>query len=301
MDLKVYLKCIRWKNLLLIGYVFILIKFVLFPSYQIHTILSNFQFFVLLASVVFITAAGYIINDIFDITTDFINKPKKVIIPNLVSVEKAKTWYKVTNALGVTLGVFLCLKIEKPNYSFIFLGSSLLLYFYSKKLKGLPFIGNVVVAFLVCSSIFIIVIFELNYPVENPAQFIVLQFIVLLSFVAFLINLIRELTKDLIDVNGDYKMKMNTLPILIGISRTKKIALFICLIIILFLLYFVINYSSEYKYLNLYLVVFILLPLLYTSIKLNKSTTKKQFQKISIWLKIIMFLGVNSILIFSKF
>ena len=300
MNLSVYLKCIRWKNLLLISYVFILIKFILFPSLQIHTLLSAFQFSILLISVLFITAAGYIINDVFDIKADLINKPKKVIVSKLITVEQARSWYKITNVVGIVLGVLLCLNIEKPTYSFIFIGTSLLLYFYSKKFKSLPFIGNLIVAFLVSSSIFIIAIFELLYPFENPAQWLTIQFIVLLSLFASLINLTREVVKDLIDINGDYKLKMNTLPILFGRERTKKIALSICLFTILLLLYFVMKYASEYKYLILYVVVFILSPLLYILVKLNKSKTQKQFQKISVWLKIIMFLGVNSILIFSK-
>lgn len=301
MNLSVYLKCIRWKNLVLISYVFILIKFILFPSLQIHTLLSTFQFSILLIAVLLITAAGYIINDIFDVKADIINKPNKVIVSKLITIEKATSWYKITNVVGIVLGILLCLHIEKPTYSFIFIGTSLLLYFYSKKYKAMPFIGNLIVAFLVSTSIFIIAIFELYYPFENPTQWIVIQFIILLSVFAFLINLTRELVKDLIDINGDYNLKMNTLPILIGRERTKKIALSICLITIMLLLYFVIKYASEYKYLNLYTVLFILTPLLYITVKLNKSKTQKQFKKISVWLKIIMFLGVNSILIFSKF
>ena len=301
MDLSVYLKCIRWKNLLLISYVFILIKFILFPSFQIHTLLSTFQFSILLIAVLLITASGYIINDVFDVKADIINKPKKVIVSKFITIEKATSLYKITNVVGLTLGVLLCLNIEKPTYSFIFIGTSLLLYFYSKKYKAMPFIGNLIVAFLVSTSIFIVVIFELYFRYENPAQLIVIQFIILLSVFAFLINLTRELVKDLIDINGDYNLKMNTLPIFIGRERTKKVALSICLITILLLLYFVMKYASEYKYLILYIVLFILTPLLYISVKLNKSKTKKQFQKISVWLKIIMFLGVTSILIFSKF
>lgn len=300
MILSVYLKCIRWKNLLLISYVYILIKFILFPSFQLETLLSTFQFVILLTSVLLITAAGYIINDIFDVKADLINKPKKVIVSKLITIETATSWYKITNISGIILGIFLCLKIEKPTYSFIFIGTSLLLYYYSKKFKSLPFIGNFIVAFLVSSSIFIIALFELDITTENQVQAHVFHFIILLSLFAFLINLIRELIKDIIDINGDYLLKMNTLPILIGRNRTKKITLLFNVITVVFLLYFVFNDTFEYKYLMLYLVVFIITPLLFITVKINKYKTQKQFQKISIWLKIIMFLGVNSILIFSK-
>lgn len=301
MNFSVYLKLIRWKNLLLIAYVYSLIKFVLFPSFNIHSYLSNFQFFVLLISVLLITAAGYIINDIFDINADKINKPKKVLISILITTEKAQTWYKITNAIGIILGVLLSLKIEKPSYSFIFIGTSLLLYYYSKTLKTKPFIGNLVVAFCIALSILTLPIFEIDFTITNQPLNTVTQIIILLSIFSFLLNLAREIIKDIIDINGDYSLKNKTIPILFGRKRTKRLALFICIITTLFLLFLVFMFSKQYTYTILYLIIFTVLPLLYITVKLNNSVSKKQFQKISTLLKICMFFGINSILLISLY
>lgn len=301
MKLSVYFKLIRWKNLFLIAYVFILLKYILFPSFNLNTLLSNFQFLILLISVLLITAAGYIINDIFDINADKINKPTKVFVSTKITVEQAKAWYKITNAFGIILGVLLAINIQKPSYSFLFIGTSILLYYYSKQLKKTPFIGNLAVAFIIALSILLAPLFEIDFTIQNKSQQTVIQFIMLLSFLAFVLNLTREIVKDIIDVNGDYNLNNKTLPILFGRRRSKYFALILCSFTILFLLYLILHFSKQYKFTVLYLVVFNLLPILYIAVKLNTSKTKKQFQKISTLLKICMFLGINSIIIFSIF
>jgi len=301
MNSLIYFKLIRWKNLLLISYTFILLKFVLFPSFQIETLLSNFQFIILLVSVLLITASGYIINDIFDITADEINKPKKLIVSKLITIEKANSWYKITNTIGIFLGILLCLNIAKPTYSFIFIGAALLLYYYSKNLKGKPFIGNIIVSFLTAFSILILVIFDIDLSVESILNSLVINIVLLLSIFAFMISVAREMVKDIEDINGDYSLSLSTLPIVIGRKRTKRIIRLICFAPILLILFLAFNYSDEYKYTVLYLTVFTFIPLFYIFLKLRTVKTKKEYQKISLLLKIIMFLGVNSILVISKF
>lgn len=301
MNLGVYFKLVRWKNLLLIAYVFILIEYVLFPFFQIYTLLSTFQFLILLVSVILITAAGYIINDIFDVKADKINKPTKVIVSTKITVEKAKIWYKITNTFGIILGILLCLNIGKPSYSFIFMGTSLLLYYYSKTFKTKPFIGNLIIAFSIALSILILPVFQLDFTIKNQAQNTVISIILLLSFFAFLLNLTREIVKDIIDINGDYNLNNNTLPIIFGRKRIRFLSLILCAFTLLFLLYLVLNFSKQFKYTLLYLVVFTMLPMVYIMVKLNIAKSKKQFQTISTLLKICMFLGINSILIFSLY
>ena len=301
MNSVVFLKLIRWKNLLLIIYVYLLIKFLLFPSFSIETALSLFQFFILLLSIVLITAAGYIINDIEDVISDKINKPKKLIVSKVISIEKALQWYKITNTLGIALGILFCLNIGNPTFSFIFIGTPLLLYFYAKKLKSKPFIGNFIVAFLIGFSIFILAIFEFGFLIKNEPKHLAFNIIIALSIFAFFTNLTREIIKDIEDINGDYALKMKTLPIVLGVTRAKNIALITCIFPIGLLLIIFLNYSELYKYTMLYLLITVFLPLLYTAIKLFSIKKKKNFKKISTILKITMFLGISSLIIFSKF
>jgi len=299
MRLAAYFKLIRWKNLLLILYVQILLKFLVFNSFNIETNLSLVQFIVLLISILLITAAGYIINDIFDLKTDLINKPQKVIVTKNFSLEKAQQLYLVLNATGVILGIGLSLNIEKPSYSLIFIGTSLLLYYYSKKFKSKPLIGNLIVSFLIAFSISIIYLVDINKTIQTTNQQLIINIILGLSFFAFFINFIREIVKDIEDVKGDYNLKMNTLPILIEKYRTIKIASLLCVIPLGFLIYIVINIASIYKFTSIYLVLFTIIPLLYVALKLQSVKSIKDFKKLSTILKISMFLGVTSLIIFS--
>ncbi|PKP28348.1 MAG: prenyltransferase [Bacteroidetes bacterium HGW-Bacteroidetes-18] len=299
MKLAAFLRLIRWKNLLLIIYLQILLKFLLFSAFEINTNLTVFQFVILLLSLILIMAAGYMINDIFDLKSDLINKPQKVIVANQISVENTQRLYLITNTLGIVLGIGLSLSMQKPTHSFIFIGATLLLYYYSKKLKSKPLIGNIVVSFFVSLSVMILCVFDLNFTIQNESQQLVIYVILLLSGFAFFINLVREVVKDIEDINGDYNMKMNTLPILFGIARIKKIAAFLCLFPLVLLLFIVIKYALIYKYTVLYLLFFTLIPLLYAAIKLLSAKTKKDFKKLSVFLKLIMFLGINALIVFT--
>lgn len=301
MILVTYLKLIRWKNLLLIVYVFLSFKLFLFSSLNITTKLTLTQFIILLLSVLFITAAGNIINDIYDIKSDAINKPNKVVVDQIITIETAKQWYKITNALGLILGIALCLNIGNPSYSFIFITTVLLLYYYSKKLKSLPIIGNIVVSFLIAICVLILPFFDLDFSVKNSNKNLVIGIIKVLILFAFSLNLIREIIKDIQDVNGDYHLNMNTLPILIGRIRAQKLASFLCVIPIALLFYIIINFSIQYKITVLYLLLFTLVPLIYVALKLNATKKKNELHTLSSMLKIIMLLGISSMLIFSIF
>ncbi len=299
MVLATYFKLVRWKNLLLIVFVFFVLKFSFFSTLQIQIKLSVVDFLLLLLSVLAITAAGYIINDIFDVKTDLINKPTKVIVSQKISLETAKQWYKTTNTVGIVLGIALCIKISKPTHSFIFIVISLLLYYYSKKIKTTPFIGNFLVSLLIAFSVLIFPLFEIELIAKNNNQNLASQIIWMLFFFAFSLNLIREIVKDIEDVNGDYNLKMNTLPILLGRLRTRSLVLFLCIVPIGLLLFIILKYSSIYKFTVLYLLLFVLMPLLYFTVKLRSAKKKTEFHKLSQLLKIIMLLGINSLLIFS--
>jgi 4-hydroxybenzoate polyprenyltransferase len=299
MKLSAFFNLIRWKNLLLIVYIQVVIKFLFFPDFVIGTNLTNFQFFILLLSILSITAAGYIINDIFDIETDKINKPKKLIISTIFSVETARRWYLYLNTIGIFFGIFISLKIEKPSLSFIFIGVALLLYYYSKKLKALPLIGNLIVALLVSINVLILLIFDLNTAGNVTNLNYVKTTILIVAFFAFHINFTRELIKDIEDINGDYKLKMNTLPILIGRKRTKNIISILCIFLIFFLVLFLNYYTSGQIVISLYIIVFILLPILYVTIKINKAKSQKKIHTISSLLKLVMFFGINILIILS--
>ncbi|MBT8316226.1 MAG: geranylgeranylglycerol-phosphate geranylgeranyltransferase [Lutibacter sp.] len=298
MKIVAFFNLIRWKNLLLLLYSLLLLKFLLFSFLQISTNLSIFEFIVLLISIILITAAGYIINDILDVKSDLINKPNKVIVTNVFSIEQSKQLYLWINTLGLILGIGLSMHLQKPSFSFIFIGASLLLYYYSKKFKAVPLVGNITVSFLSALSIYIIYMIDIDTSIKVNTLQLAINIVFIYSFFAFLLSLIRELIKDIEDVNGDYNLQMNTLPILIGKKRTQQIITVICIILIILLIFILINIASIYKFTALYVLFFIIVPLGYCTFKIKSAESLKEFKNISSLLKIIMFLGISSVIIF---
>lgn len=296
---KAFLNLVRWKNLLIIIYVQVLIKFLLFQSFNVSTKLTVFQFFLLLFALVFISAAGYIINDIFDIKADLINKPRKVIVSKIISIERAKSWYLITNVFGIVLGIIFSLNTQEPRFAFIFILTPLLLYFYSTNFKHRPLIGNLIIAALIGFCIFLLALIDLGFYKKSESEFILFSVISLISIFAFLINFAREILKDIEDIKGDFSVNSKTLPIILGSNRTKKIGTIVLAILLFFLFYIVIKFSKEFQLTTLYLLFFVIMPLFYTMLKLRRCHLSKEYRKINSLLKLVMFFGSSALIIFS--
>ncbi|TXD49340.1 prenyltransferase [Polaribacter sp. IC073] len=303
-----YLKLIRYKNLLMVLLTMVLTKYALVHSFITNSFLTNFEFSILTLSVLLITAGGYIINDIFDIEADKINKPDKVFIDKKVSKKSAWKVYFIVTFLGFTLGVYISIYNVFTYLSSVFIFTSLGLFFYSKYLKKIPIIGNFTVSIFIGLVIYIVYLFDFKYlkfwnlthdKVENLTLFLpVWGAVILYSFFAFLTTLIREIIKDIEDINGDLKIKAKTLPILFGRKRASKVAFFFSCILLLFLLVIFQTLKNE-PLLLVYGGIFMLLPLLYFMHSLWLAESKKDFSKLSSLMKIIMLFGVLSMLLFK--
>jgi len=290
----IYLKLIRYKNLLLLIFMQLLFSYIIVDN----SIKTNFNHFIILSliifSTIFIAAAGYIINDIFDVETDKINKPTKNIIQNSISTKVA---YIIIAIIGIIFGIFASFKTNNIKYSFIFIAISILLYFYSKNLKQKLLIGNFVVSGLIALSILIIPIFYID-TFEHRNIFLHTTYIY--AFFAFILNFIREIVKDIEDINGDYSQKMKTLPIVLGRKRTQYIAFALCFIPLFLSVYFAFGYFKNYLQIVIYIFTLIILPLLVFMTKINSAKTKKEYKKLSALLKFVMLFGILSILLIKK-
>ncbi|MBF4505069.1 geranylgeranylglycerol-phosphate geranylgeranyltransferase [Flavobacterium sp. JLP] len=297
-----YLKLIRYKNLLMLAFMQILFRYAFLKQQNIPLALADWQYGLLVLSTVLLAAAGYVINNILDVATDTINKPNDVLVGKGISETSAYNIYIGLNITGVATGFVLSNIIMKPSFATIFILIASLLYFYSTSLKQIMILGNFIVALLLALSVIIIGIFDL-FPAtipDNQAQ-MASVFSILLDYAlyAFMINFIREIIKDIEDVNGDYNQGMNTLPIAIGINRASKIALgFAVIAFILCLLYINTYFFSNKLYIvTLYAFAFILAPLLYFIVKIFTAKSPKDFHHLSTILKLILLFGILSILV----
>jgi 4-hydroxybenzoate polyprenyltransferase len=266
--------------------------------------LAEWQYALLVLSTVLLGAAGYVINDIFDQDTDIENRPKDVIVGTKINEAAAYNIYIALNITGVGIGFYLSNVILKPSFAAIFILIAATLYIYATSLKQMLLLGNIVVALLLSFSVIIIGIFDL-YPVIDQANQPIMAnlFSILLDFAlfAFMINFIREIIKDLEDKKGDESQGMKTLPIVLGLDKTSKLASILGLMPTAFLVVYINNYFVANNLLatTIYAFVFVVGPLLFFSIKIWSAKTKKEFHKLSLLLKWILFFGIISVAIIT--
>jgi len=295
------LNLIRWKNLLMIAIVQILIKYALFPAFAIDITLNGLGFSLLILATICIAAGGYVINDIYDVDTDAVNKPDKVIIGKAISEKNANILYMIFTCIGVFLGFYLSNSIGRPPFFILFIIISALLYVYASYLKQIAVVGNIVVSILVALSLLIVGIFELIPAITEQNQNVQsTMFEVLADFAifAFLINFIREIVKDIQDVDGDYKAEMQTLPIVFGKERTAKITFGLTIVIILVLIYYIATFLFMHMEVVIYFLVAVVGPLIYIAIKLFTAEKKQHFKHISLILKVTMITGMLSMVLY---
>lgn len=299
-----FLKLIRYKNLLMLAFMQLLFRYAFLKQQDIPLALADWQYGLLVLSTVLIAAAGYVINNIYDVATDSINKPNDVVIGKGISETAGYNIYIVLNITGVSIGFYLSNIIMRPGFATLFILIASLLYFYSTSLKQIMILGNFIVALLLAFSVLIIGVFDL-FPattVENRAQMASL-FSILTDYAlfAFMINFIREIIKDIEDVNGDYNQGMNTLPIAIGNNRAAKIALGLAVIPFILTLLYIDKYFVENNLLivTIYAFAFVLAPLLYFIVKIFTAKSQKDFHHLSTVLKLILLFGILSILVIT--
>jgi 4-hydroxybenzoate polyprenyltransferase len=244
---------------------------------------------------------GYLINDIYDIESDKINKPDKVYISTIISIKSGLFLYFLTSITGLILGFYLSINKNLNHLSGFFIVTVILLFIYTKILKKLPLIGNIIVALLVSLPIFLVYEFDhsmisIKDIFDNLFLSIIIFFYLLF---AFLTTLIREIIKDLQDIKGDNKFKLKTLPIMIGNKRTINFVVFLSFLLQLLLLLVLIDSFKNDYYLILIFSITLSLLVAYLIYKLRVPFKNNPYQLLSSLMKIIMLVGVLSMTIFK--
>ena len=309
-----FLKLIRLKNLIIVALTQLLIKFSLINPFVDNFILSNTQFCLLVLATVFITASGYIINDIYDVATDTINKDQKRIIGKIIKSRNAIFWYIFFNLIGLLLGCYIAYIVKKPAFGLIFFYCIFSLWTYSKHMKSSFLLGNLQVSFLTALSILNVALFDIipNGINKINGELMVLKIILCYTAFAFITTFIREMIKDLEDMEGDKNINAKTLAITYGIEKTKWISLVFTMLTFFGIAYFqYFQYSiisSEFEYeisiwgINKIAIIYAILIqflFLFLGFRIYTSKLKNDFYFISQLCKVIMIAGILSIPLFT--
>ena len=312
-------KIIRWKNLAIISLSQIFIKFFFIDFFIQKDQLLNENFVILLIVTILIAASGYIVNDIYDYNLDQINKPERVVLGKFLKSRDAIIIYMLFNSLAIVLSIFLCIKIKQEIYILVFLLIIYCLWLYSKKLKKYKIIGNILIAFFISLSILNVPLFSYKNILSDD-RFFVFLIISIYSVLAFLINVKREIIKDIEDIEGDKMHKVKSLPIIFGTKKSKLVTVIIG-IILMFAISSIITFQililrsdllldvggNQFSnpqiwganYISIIYMFIILIMFFYVELLIFNATTKTNFTKASKLLKYLMLLSLLSIPVFS--
>jgi 4-hydroxybenzoate polyprenyltransferase len=289
-----WLHLIRWKNLLLIVYLMGICGFYI-QAYVSHS--STLLYFILTVSIVLTAAAGNIINDIMDIIADEINRPHRIIIPSIISKQVANITYGLSITLSLCCSFILFLHAH-TYVIFIVSISQLMLFFYSRYFKRTVFLGNLMIAWLTVLPFVMVFLFQ---SVEKNININILSVGILFHYLvfSFLSTLLREVVKDIQDLPGDMHAQFKTLPVVMGTTVAKWIALLITGVIIFHSVYFLYITPTELfgTWKMLMYIIFVLLPTIVILYFIYRFNAYNEFEKISTWIKIWMFGGITSMLI----
>jgi 4-hydroxybenzoate polyprenyltransferase len=266
------LKLTRFGNLMIIGFAQYFTSAFLINKQTIYDV----RLLLLSISTVLIAAAGYIINDYYDVKIDYINKPDRVVIGKSITRRYAILFHVVLSALGIIIGLYLSWQLAAVNVISVFM-----LWLYSNNLKRLPFIGNLTVAILTGMSIYVV---EVLYRTNS-------SLVIIYALFAFFMTLVREIIKDMEDLKGDNTFGCKTLPIVWGIRKTKMVIYIILAIFSVTVV--VLNQIYEALPFRYYLIL-LFIPLLWLFLRLLRADMKKDFSWLSTFCKVIMLLGILS-------
>lgn len=272
----------RFPNLLIIGLTqYMTALFLTRNSWPVWQKLTHPGLFWLSCSTLMLAAAGYIINDYYDVKIDYINKPERVVVGKLLKRRAVLIWQMGLNLLGIAVGFVL-----SPWIGLVHVFSAFMLWLYSNQLKRLPFVGNLIIAILTGLSVVIVAIYfgERNWLVFTYSYF------------AFGITLVREIIKDMEDLKGDENFGCKTLPIIWGIRKTKQF-LFLLLSMFMASIFFFVA-KADNTVLSTYFAM-MLVPAAFFMYYLAEADTRKKFSNLSTFCKLFILSGIVSMAFFA--
>ena len=264
-------------------------------------------FWLLCLSSVLIAAAGYIINDYFDLNIDQVNKPEKLVVDTIINRRWAILWHWLLSFTGVIISFYISWKLNNWIIGLINAGCVLILMLYSTTFKKKLLIGNFIISILTAwvTLVLFVAEWDLNNrgdPAIQAAMGRLFKLAVLYSGFAFIISIVREVVKDIEDMEGDARYNCRTLPIVWGVNVAKVFAavwLVVLLAAIAVLQFYVLQFGWWLSI--LYSLIFIIAPIIWIINKLYRANTKADFHQLSGAIKFVMMTGLLSMIFFKLY
>ena len=270
---------VRIYNILIIVLAQYLTSIFILSDKKPFDIVFDFNLFLLILCSSLSIASGYIINNFYDQKKDVINKPIKSKIDDVVKNSTKLYFYFFLNFVVIFFASIISLRAIIFFSVYIFF-----LWFYSHKLKRLLFLGNLFYSLLTITPFFAILLYYKNIDLIIAAYALFLFFILLL----------KDITKDLKNLVGDFTENYQTIPVVFGEDFSRIIISLITFINVILIINLFINFSDGYM--NIYYGISLILLLIFT-IKLYKSKKVSDYLELHNILRLIIGLGVFSIIL----
>ncbi len=287
-NLKEFFKLVRWFHELLAILPFVALYLIINYFIQQNALscnLSSINFIIVCFGVQLLLATGCILNDIMDRDIDAINKPNTHIVGRTISLKSAKLLFIVMTALVIISSIYISLYIFK-EWAFISISVYALSILYDVYFKRAPLIGNILMATLAAFIPLVILFFAKECIIMlNNERIEVL--IYLYALFPFLIIIPRELSLDISDMEGDKADGCKTLPIVIGVKKSKHVVIAFLLLVVILSVFLM--YSYNYFVITCIMVDIMLVYYIY---KLQRTEKRIDYIKIGRFLWFIMIIGL---------
>lgn len=274
-----------------------------FANSPVHPNVYGVNFVLICLSSILIAAAGYIINDYFDLNIDLVNKPNKLVVDKVIKRRWTIFWHIALSVAGVAIGFYVDYTTHIWLLGFSNSACVFLLFVYSTTFKRKFLIGNVLISVLTSWTILVITWCEYNHLMRSHNGLnadVILRDTFLYAGFAFVISLIREVVKDMEDIEGDRKYGCRTMPIVWGINATKVfVAVWIIVITGVLVMVQVYAMRLHWWWSVVYCLIAIIAPLVWIFAKLYKAYSSKDFHILSTAIKLVMFTGILSMMFFK--
>ncbi|WP_349241544.1 geranylgeranylglycerol-phosphate geranylgeranyltransferase [Asprobacillus argus] len=252
--------------------------FIFSPKKSARSVILDLHLFYIVFASVCVIAAGYIINNFYDVKVDRINRPIKAKIDSFIKQETKLSLYFFLNFIG-----FLTAYLVSYRAAIFFATYIFGIWLYSHKLKRYPLTGSISATVLTILPFFAVFVYFRNFS----------KIIFVHAIFLFLVIMVREFIKDLESIKGAVANNYDTFPVAYGEKRTKQLSVLLIGLTLfpaaILFTYPAISYMKFYFY-------FAALVLIYVSVYLWKATTKSQYMRLHNILKLLLLIGILSLI-----
>jgi len=238
------IRLIRLPNLLIIALTLYCFRYlVALPYYSIAGAgfqMDEISFALMVTVTMLIAVAGYLINDHYDREIDKINRPGRPSVSGSLPAASLPAMASLFSIASLAGMILLSIRMSSVIPALVLCTALITVWWYAMHLKKSLLWGNLAVAFMSSLTLGMAWLFEWMLMVRAATVSVDLNAISLIAFgitvFAFLLSLIREIIKDLEDLEGDRMFGCRSIPIVKGIRFTIRLVVILSMILFILLL-----------------------------------------------------------------